>query len=470
MIDLVVRNGTVVAPGGVARADIAVEDGIIAAIAPELPGGASEIDAEGLLVLPGLVDIHVHFNEPGRTDWEGAATGSRALAAGGGVLFFDMPLNSSPCTVSAAAFDEKRAALERSSIADFALWGGLIPGSVRGSCAGDAMEEMAARGAIGFKAFLANSGLDEFPRADDLTLYRGMQQAARLGLPVAVHAENEEITAGLARQAIEQGRTGMRDYLQSRPVIAEVEAITRAAAIARDTGAKLHIVHVSSGSGVVAALEARVRGADISIETCAHYLFFTEDDACRLGAVAKCAPPLRPATERDALWDLLRAGSVDVVASDHSPAPPSMKTGADFFAIWGGIAGVQCTLPVLLASGAGLRPASGLDHVQIARLTAGFAAQRFQLPNKGSIQIGNEADFVLVDMAASTTLAAERLHQRHKQTPYLGAAFQGAVRRTLLRGQTIFNEGFDHGAIADGPRGRFVRPTLSTYATSRKHT
>ena len=453
MPDLVIRNGTVVTPSGLTRADIAITGGIIAAIAPELPGGTREIDAEGLLVLPGLIDIHVHFNEPGRTDWEGAATGSRALAAGGGVMFFDMPLNSSPCTVSAEAFDEKRAALEHSSIADFALWGGLIPGCV------DAMEEMAARGVIGFKAFLANSGLDEFPRADDLTLYQGMQQAARLGLPVAVHAENDEIVSGLARQAIAQGRTTMRDFLQSRPVIAETEAITRAATIARETGAKLHIVHISSGSGVVAALEARARGTDISIETCAHYLFFTEDDACRLGAVAKCAPPLRSASERDALWDRLRAGDVDVVASDHSPAPPSMKTGEDFFAIWGGIAGVQCTLPVLC--GAGLRPAS------LARLTSGFAAQRFQLPNKGGIEIGNDADLALVDLSASATLQEEHLHQRHKQTPYLGASFRGFVRRTLLRGETIFHDGH---VIADGPCGRFISPANSTYATSRTHT
>jgi allantoinase len=242
-----------------------------------------------------------------------------------------------------------------------------------------------------------------------------------------------------------------------------VEAITRAAAIARDTGAKLHIVHVSSGSGVVAALEARGRGTDISIETCAHYLFFTEDDACRLGAVAKCAPPLRAASEREALWDHLRSGGIDVVASDHSPAPPSMKTGADFFAIWGGIAGVQSTLPVLLGGRA-------LDPVQIAHLTAGFAAQRFQLPNKGAIQAGNDADFVLVDTAASTTLAAEHLYQRHKQTPYLGATFRGAVRRTILRGQTIFRQDLAAGIVAETHRGRFVRPTISTYAKSRTNT
>jgi allantoinase len=450
MPDLTIRGGTVVTPSGVIRSDIAVEDGGIIAMEPELPGGAEEIDAAGLLILPGLIDIHVHFNEPGRTDWEGASTGSRALAAGGGVLFFDMPLNSSPCTVTGAAFDQKRAALESASITDFALWGGLIPGSV------EAMEEMAERGAIGFKAFLSNSGLDEFPRCGDLTLFHGMQQAARLGLPVALHAENEEITAGLSRQAIAEGRTGVGDYLRSRPVIAEVEAITRAGVIARETGAKLHIVHVSSGSGVVAALEARARGTDISIETCAHYLFFTEDDVCRLGAVAKCAPPLRDAYERDALWNRLRAGDIDVVASDHSPAPPEMKTGEDFFAIWGGIAGVQSTLSVLLGG-------RDLGYEHIARLTAGFAARRFELLGKGAIQIGHEASLVFIDPAASTTLASEHLFQRHKQTPYLGATFRGAVHRTLLRGRTIFCD----GVAADGPRGRFVRPAISTYAEPR---
>ena len=185
MPDLTIRHGTVVTAGGIRSVDLAVEDGIISAIGPELPGATDEIAADRLIVLPGLIDIHVHFNEPGRTDWEGATTGSRALAAGGGVLFFDMPLNSSPCTVSGSAFDEKRAALEAASITDFALWGGLIPGSV------EAMDEMAARGAIGFKAFLSNSGLDEFPRSGDFTLYRGMEQAARLGLPVILFARRK---------------------------------------------------------------------------------------------------------------------------------------------------------------------------------------------------------------------------------------------------------------------------------------
>src|SRR5215471_10364524 len=187
--------------------DLFIEDGRFASAA-----SGPEIDARGLTLLPGLIDVHVHFNEPGRTDWEGAATGSRALAAGGGTLFFDMPLNSSPCTVGAREFREKRAALEHSSVTDFALWGGIVPGN-RG-----AMAELAECGVIGFKAFMADSGLPEFPRADDLTLYEGMQEAAKLGLPVAVHAENNELVSGPARG------TSVRDYLESRPVIAEVDA------------------------------------------------------------------------------------------------------------------------------------------------------------------------------------------------------------------------------------------------------
>ena len=206
------------------------------------------------------------------------------MAAGGGTMFFDMPLNSVPCTLNAEEFHRKRHALERTSVADFALWGGLVPGGV------GAMAELADCGVIGFKAFMANSGLPELSRADDLTLYEGMREASRLGLPVAVHAETEELTYQLSRRKIDAGCTSARDYLDSRPVLAEVEAIQRAALMAQETGAKLQIVHVSSGRGVAAAVEARAKGVDITIETCAHYLHFTEDDVERIGAAAKCAP------------------------------------------------------------------------------------------------------------------------------------------------------------------------------------
>ncbi|SPE43012.1 Allantoinase [Candidatus Sulfopaludibacter sp. SbA3] len=436
---MIVRGGRVVTPEGVVAADLAVEDGRIAAIAPELPGKGEEIDARGLTVFPGLIDVHVHFNEPGRTEWEGAATGSSALAAGGGTLFFDMPLNSSPCTVGGAAFDAKRAALAKASYTDFALWGGIVPGNR------DALEELADRGAIGFKAFMADSGLAEFPRSDDLTLYEGMRAAARLGLPVAVHAENHE----LVRPA---GHT-VRDYLNSRPVLAEVEAIRRAALLAGEAGAKLHIVHISSGRGVAEALEARARGVDLSIETCAHYLYFTEEDMVRLGAVAKCAPPLRPAVERDALCAALLRGEIDIVGSDHSPAPLSMKQDENFFHVWGGIAGVQSTLAVLLERSC--KPA------RIAAVAAFNPAQRFGIVGKGRLAVGNDADFTLVDLGSRYTVTGDTLFQRHGLSPYIGASLPGVVRRTVLRGETVFA-----GGIVGEPRGRMV---TRTHATTRIH-
>src|SRR5579863_1011338 len=344
MPELVIRGGTLVTPEGLLRADIAIDNGKIQVIAPELPGGTEELDARGLHVFPAVIDVHLHFNEPGRAEWEGAATGSRALAAGGGAVFFDMPLNSTPCTVNAREFDRKRAAFETSSITDFGLWGGLVPGNI------GEMAEMADRGVVGFKAFMCDSGLPEFPRADDFTLYEGLAEAARLMLPVAVHAESHELTQGLSRKMAEKGRSGARDFLASRPVVAEVEAIERATRLAGEAGAKLHIVHISSGRGVIAAAEAKARGVDVSIETCAHYLFFTEEDLERLGAIAKCAPPLRDAEQHGALWKTLLDGTIEIVASDHSPAPPSMKTGPIMQA-WGGIAGVQSTLAVLLKRG-----------------------------------------------------------------------------------------------------------------------
>ncbi len=439
---MIVRGGTLVTPDAVIEADLAVEDGRISAIGPQLSGSPPEIDAHGLSILPGLIDAHVHFNEPGRAEWEGASTGSQGLAAGGGTVFFDMPLNSSPCTVGASAFREKRAILEQVAVTDFGLWGGIVPGN-RGELA-----ELAHCGAIGFKAFMADSGLPEFPRADDRTLYEGMREAARLDLPVAVHAENHDLVSG------RRTGTGVRDYLQSRPVLAEVEAIRRAALLAGEAGARLHIVHVSSGRGVAAALEARAAGVDISIETCPHYLYFTEEDMVRIGAVAKCAPPLRPAADRDALWAAVQRGEVDIIGSDHSPAPQEMKCDPDFFRIWGGIAGVQSTLAVLLSA------AEPLPLPRIAALTASHPAARFRVANKGKLAAGFDADFTLVDLAAHHTLTRESLFQRHKLSPYLGCTFRGVVRRTVLRGETIFAD----GKIVGEPRGRMV-----THATTGIH-
>jgi allantoinase len=421
---MLVRGGTVVTSSGLLQADVAVEDGEIVAVAPGLDEQPGEIDARGLHVFPGVVDLHVHFNEPGRADWEGIATGSAAVAAGGGTCFADMPLNAHPPTIDADAFAAKQAAMERSSTCDFALWGGLVPGGV------NRLEELAACGAIGFKAFMCPSGIEDFEAVDDATLRAGMERSAALGLPVAVHAESP-------RRLLLPAATGWRDWARSRPVEAELEAIERALALAEATGCALHVVHVSSGAGVRLVAEARARGVDATCETCPHYLLFDEDDVDALGALGKCAPPLRPAEVQAELWAELLGGAVDLVGSDHSPAPPLLKQGDDAFAAWGGISGCQTLLPALL-SDRRLRPEL------VVRLSAGAPAERFGLARKGRIEPGADADLALVALDEEWTLAADDLRYRHRHSPYVGRRFRGCVVRTLLRG----------GAT----RGRLVRP------------
>ncbi len=428
MFDLLVRGGTVVTPTGPRRADLGVLDGAIAALAPELPGSATrELDAAGLHVFPGGLDPHVHFNEPGRTHWEGFETGSSALAAGGFTAFFDMPLNSSPPTVDGAAFDAKLAAAGAHARVDYGLWGGLVPGNR------DSLEELAERGAIGFKAFMSHSGIDEFERADDVTLYEGMAECARLGRLVAVHAENDALTS-------RPRGASARAFMDSRPVVAELEAIGRAITFAQDTGCALHIVHVSSGRGVALVTAARLRGVDVTCETCPHYLTLSEEDVEALGAVAKCAPPVRPAAERERLWEQILAGAVQMVTSDHSPSPPELKAGA-FGDAWGGIAGAQTTLALLLTEGHHER---ALALETVARLTSAGAAERFGVPGKGRLEVGADADLALVDLAAGHTLAAADLRYRHRLSPYVGRRLRARVVRTLLRGADVFPE--HHGA------------------------
>lgn len=445
MYDLLVRGGQLVREGGAEQADLGVVEGRIVDVAPELSGGArEELDARGLHVFPGAVDIHVHFNEPGRTDWEGIRTGSRALVAGGGTTFADMPLNSTPPVLDRATFEAKRQAAERESSADFALWGGLTPRNL------DRLPELAEAGAVGFKAFMSHSGLEEFESPDDDTLYEGMLQARDLGLIVALHAENDAITRALSSRIRRAGGMGVRDYLRSRPAIAEVEAVNRALLLAEETGAKLHLVHLSTGRAVTLAAEARARGVDVSIETCPHYLCFTGEDMERLGAVLKCAPPLRDASEVEALWAAIRGGRIDTIGSDHSPSTLGLKERADFFEVWGGIAGVQSTLAVLLTEGRD----RGLSLPDIARLTARTPARRFGLAGKGRLDPGADADLVLVDLDREWVHTPEDLHTRWKFSPYLGRTFRGRVVQTRLRGQTVYAG----SRFSNPPQGRFLRP------------
>jgi allantoinase len=337
----------------------------------------------------------------------------------------------------------KRAAGEKSSVTDFALWGGLTPGSL------DHMEALADRGVVGFKAFMCNSGIDDFERADDLTLYRGMRKAKQLGLPVAVHAESETITSMLTNELRSKGKKSIADYLASRPIVAEVEATQRAIILAEETGCKLHIVHVSNSRSIeLVRRSVAARESDATCETCPHYLILNEHDLHRLGAPAKCAPPLRSLGENDEMWQELAAGKIAFVASDHSPAPASMKTGEDFFAIWGGIAGVQSTMSILLSRG------PSLPLPQVAALTSTNVAKRYAIPNKGAIAIGHDADLALVNVKACYELRREHLLDRHKLSPYVGRTFHGAVMRTILRGRTVF----DYPNIVSTAGGKLIRP------------
>jgi allantoinase len=447
-LDLLVRGGVVVTPSDISIADIAISHGQIVEVSPEIAGTArEEIDARGLHVLPGAVDVHVHFNEPGRTDWEGWATGSAACAVGGTTTVAEMPLNAHPPTLDGPSFDAKRKAAEASSRVDFALWGGLTPVNL------ERMEELARRGVVGFKAFMASSGIDDFPPADDATLFTGMRRAAALGLPVAVHAENDAITKALAAASVAAGQIIARDYLASRPAITEIEAISRAILLAEETGCALHVVHVSTGRGVAQIAAARARGVDVTAETCPHYLLFDEDDLQRLGAIAKCAPPLRPRCEVDQLWQALIQGDIQIIASDHSPAPADMKSGDDFFRIWGGISGCQSLLASLLSAGHIERE---IPLPSLASLVADGPASRFRMATKGRIAPGYDADLVLVDLGETFALRDHDLQYRHKHSPFAGMTFTSRPRRTILRGQTVAID----GTVVDMPCGHLLTPAL----------
>lgn len=433
--DLIIRNGQIVTKDSVFQGDIAIKDGKIVEVSTTtLTGNATkEMDAAGLHIMPGLIDTHVHFNEPGRAEWEGLETGSRSLAAGGATSFFDMPLNSTPPVVNKESLENKSKLADQKSVVNPYYWGGLVPQNIPD------LKELHENGVIGFKAFMSPSGIDDFDNADDETLYKGMSEIASFGSILAVHAESTVITAQLQEEKIKAGKTSARDFVESRPIISEIEAVRRIISYAEATGCKLHLVHASSRKVSDLINEAKKRGVDASVETCAHYLSLTVKDLEEKGGLAKCAPPLRDQEEVDDLWEALANNEIDMIASDHSPAPTEMKTVTDnFFEGWGGISGAQSTLNVLLTEGYHKR---NLPLEKIVQVTATNPAKRFGLEGKGALEQGNDADIILVDLNESFELKAEDLFYRHQHSPYVGKTFKGNVKTTIVGGETIFENG-----------------------------
>jgi allantoinase len=429
MTSLLVQGGLLVDETQARLADILIDDGRVSNI---LPAGHAQradetLDASGLHVLPGLVDAHVHFNEPGRTDWEGFLSGSAAAAAGGVTTVCDMPLNSHPPTLDGRALTLKLAAIRDHAYVDYACWGGVIPQSI------EHLAQLKDGGVVGVKAFTCDSGLAEYPPLDSFALLEAMQRCAQLDLLLAVHAEDGNATQRLTDEARSSGRTDPRAWAESRPPETELLAVCSAIELARDSGVRLHFVHISTAEAARAIAFARAGGVDVSAETCPHYLGLDEDDLATLGAVAKCAPPLRRRAIRDELWQTVLDGTVDFIASDHSPCPPSMKDTPDIWSAWGGINGVQTTLPVLLML--------GLPLPDVVRLTSGNPARRLGLyPRKGALQPGSDADLVLLDAKAEWTLQPDMLRTRWQTSPFIGQAFRGRVTATLVRGQLVYRD------------------------------
>ena len=431
---LAVRAPRAALPEGVAPATLFVEDGrfvAVGAIDATLPSGVDQLDASGCVVLPGLVDTHVHANEPGRTDWEGLESASRAAASGGVTTIVDMPLNSLPPTTNVEALERKRRAARGRVWIDVAFWGGAIPGNT-GEFAG-----LQAAGVCGVKAFLVDSGMAEFPPLDEAGLVAAMTECARLDLRLLVHAE---LPGPLG--TVEAGERRYSAWAASRPPAAEVEAIERLvrhmrALAARGLTARVHVVHVSAAEALAVLAEARAEGLAITAETCPHYLALAAEQIEDGATLYKCAPPIREAANRERLWEGLRAGTISLVASDHSPSPPEGKAleDGDFARAWGGISSLGLGLSVVWTE----TIARGFGAADLTRWMAAEPARLCGLDTvKGALRPGSEADFVLFDPDEAWTVRPEVLWTRHRITPYAGRTLRGRVRATYLRGQRVF--------------------------------
>jgi len=454
---VVIRSTRVVLADGVRAASIHVENGVIARIDDDRSNRGDLFDAGDLVILPGLVDTHVHVNEPGRTEWEGFDTATRAAAAGGVTTIVDMPLNSVPATTTVAALDEKRSAARGRCHVNVAFWGGVVPGNA------SQLEPLVDAGVRGFKCFLVPSGVDEFQHVGEPELREAMPVLAGRGVPLLVHAESPETIVPPTRSTYEA-------YLASRPPEAEVEAIRMIIRLAREFGTRTHIVHVACAEAVEEISRAKLDRVPITAETCPHYLTFAGEEIAEGATEFKCAPPIRHSHHREALWSGLHSGALDLVATDHSPAPPALKCRGDFVRAWGGIASLEMSLAAVWTRSAESlalhHTEVALHHTEVALHDTAVAlhdtavARAFQasvckitrwmcaapaalagLSRKGRIAAGCDADLLVFDPDAEWIVDPARLQQRHKLTPYAGRRLRGAVRTTFLRGVRVWDDG-----------------------------
>ncbi len=426
----VLRCTRVLLPDGLAPASVSIVDGRIADIGSYGSAGAGE-DLGDLVLLPGLVDTHVHVNEPGRTGWEGFATATRAAAAGGVTTIIDMPLNSLPPTVDVAALETKRAAADGQCHVDVGFWGGAIPGNTA------ELAGLHAAGVFGFKAFLVDSGVPEFPPLDRAGLLAAQRAVDALFVVHAEHAEELRPAPASSRY---------HDFLASRPPAAEERAVAMAVDVARESGRRTHVLHLSAAGTLPRLAAARDEGVRMTAETCPHYLTLAAEAVPDGATQFKCCPPIRDEANQDRLWRALADGTISCVVSDHSPCIPELKRldSGDFAAAWGGISSLQLGLPLVWTAAR----ARGFGLAEVAAWMARHPADLVGLVHKGRIAVGADADLVAFDPDATFTVDPARLHHRHPVTPYAGTTLAGVVRRTWLRGTAI-----------DGvmPLGRFLR-------------